>query len=564
MTVFGNIKNFINRGASPVEKAEAQEPQDVAADNGPAKDDEISRYLEISPRYKLIERIGEGAFSKVYKALDCDSGSYIAIKIIDKSHMSLQQVNSVLKEISIMSKITHENVVRLYSFKNSSRYCYLMMELVEGGEIFNQIINYTYFSEELSRHIILQVARGLKYLHEEIGVVHRDIKPENLLFAPIAFQERSKNLQLAARRKSDDNTKVDEGVFIEGLGGAGIGVVKIADFGLSKILWDNNTKTPVGTQGYTAPEILKDESYSKSVDCFSLGCVLYTLLCGFPPFYDNDPKVLAEKVSKGEYCFLNPWWNEVSQSAKDLVSNLLTVDASKRYTIDELLNHPWILQHSDKKSTKAIDYPTQTINKALYQQFNNDTSESLLTPRLEAIKFAFDTSNAVQLKQVQKAPLHGIKISEEEEEDFFSELDSDDSSIDFEEDEELVNSDDDDDDDDLDLTNDKIPILNKKNSLINDFKPIINKPAMVINEPIHFNNNDPLCSLYAHKEKHCQLPKTPIPRGSKPRMFKSSYNMAPKEDDFVMNSIKNFDLKLNASTMLSRRKLAGSEKCGYV
>ena len=100
--------------------------------------------------------------------------------------------------------------------------------------------------------------------------------------------------------------------------------------------------TPCGTVGYTAPEIVKDERYSKSVDMWALGCVLYTLLCGFPPFYDESIQVLTEKVARGQYTFLSPWWDDISKPAQDLVSHLLTVDPERRYTIQQFLNHPWI------------------------------------------------------------------------------------------------------------------------------------------------------------------------------------------------------------------------------
>ena len=135
---------------------------------------------------------------------------------------------------------------------------------------------------------------------------------------------------------------MDEGEFIKGVGAGGIGQIKIADFGLSKVVWDNQTMTPCGTVGYTAPEIVKDERYSKSVDMWALGCVLYTLLCGFPPFYDESIEVLTEKVAKGQFTFLSPWWDDISKSAQDLISHLLDVDPEKRYTIKEFLAHPWI------------------------------------------------------------------------------------------------------------------------------------------------------------------------------------------------------------------------------
>lgn len=114
--------------------------------------------------------------------------------------------------------------------------------------------------------------------------------------------------------------------------------------------------TPCGTVGYTAPEIVKDERYSKSVDMWAMGCVLYTLLCGFPPFYDESIQVLTEKVARGQYTFLTPWWDDISKSAQDLVSHLLTVDPAKRYDIKQFLNHPWI-RESLEETEAAADAP---------------------------------------------------------------------------------------------------------------------------------------------------------------------------------------------------------------
>ena len=157
-------------------------------------------------------------------------------------------------------------------------------------------------------------------------------------------------------RNPNDEDKEDEGAFVQGVGAGGIGRIKIADFGLSKVVWDSQTMTPCGTVGYTAPEIVKDERYSKSVDMWALGCVLYTLLCGFPPFYDESISVLTEKVAKGQYTFLSPWWDDISKPAQDLVSHLLTVDPEKRYTIEQFLQHPWI-RNTNEDTQPAHDAP---------------------------------------------------------------------------------------------------------------------------------------------------------------------------------------------------------------
>lgn len=172
------------------------------------------------------------------------------------------------------------------------------------------------------------------------------------MFSPIPIVP-SKNPKPKA---PEDEDKVDEGEFIKGVGAGGIGKIKIADFGLSKVVWDNQTMTPCGTVGYTAPEIVKDERYSKSVDMWAMGCVLYTLLCGFPPFYDESIQVLTEKVARGQYTFLSPWWDDISKPAQDLVSHLLTVDPAKRYTIRQFLDHPWI-KNSQEPTYAALDAP---------------------------------------------------------------------------------------------------------------------------------------------------------------------------------------------------------------
>jgi serine/threonine protein kinase len=251
-----------------------------------------------------------------------------------------------------MRQLDHPNIVKLIDFSESKQYYYIVLELCPGGELFHQIVRLTYFSEDLSRHTIIQVAKALQYLHEEAGVVHRDIKPENLLFYPTPFVP-TRNPQ---PKGPDDEDKVDEGEFIKGQGAGGIGLIKIADFGLSKVIWDSQTMTPCGTVGYTAPEIVKDERYSKSVDMWALGCVLYTLLCGFPPFYDESIQTLTEKVARGQYTFLSPWWDDISKSAQDLVSHLLTVDPEKRYDINQFLNHPWI-READEPTYSAYDAP---------------------------------------------------------------------------------------------------------------------------------------------------------------------------------------------------------------
>ena len=235
-----------------------------------------------------------------------------------------------------------------------------------------------------------------------------DIKPENLLFYPVPFIP-TRNPK---PRGPEDEDKADEGEFISGLGSGGIGQIKIADFGLSKVVWDSQTMTPCGTVGYTAPEIVKDERYSKSVDMWALGCVLYTLLCGFPPFYDESIQVLTEKVARGQYTFLSPWWDDISKPAQDLVSHLLTVDPDKRYTIEQFLAHPWI-RESNEETYAAADAPPLATPLAVRNKELGGMDYGLMTPGTPGRRADFRSPGAVNLREVFDV---GYAVHRQEEE----------------------------------------------------------------------------------------------------------------------------------------------------
>ena len=408
------------RAPDAVERAEhASAPagleQRARADN--PKDEKL--FEGLSDRFDVLERLGDGTFSNVHRARDVETGREVAVKIVRKFEMAKdasERLNpefrrrnpvtdraNVLKEVQIMRSMDHPSIVRLISFSESDEHYYLVLELLNGGELFEQIVKLTYLSEQLARHVILQVAEGIRYMHEERGVVHRDIKPENLLFEALPI----KPSPTPAPRHPYDEDKMDEGVFTPGIGGGGIGRVKIADFGLSKVVWEDNTKTPCGTVGYAAPEIVRDEIYSKSVDMWALGCVLYTLLCGFPPFYDESINVLTDKVARADYTFLSPWWDDISDSAKDLINHLLCVDPDDRYTIDEFLAHEWCRAGSDTpaaepKQTSTIpqdDVKVEQRDSPLLASLSHHeqlTKDPLVSPHDSIrMRHAFDVTYAV-------------------------------------------------------------------------------------------------------------------------------------------------------------------------
>lgn len=379
--------------------------------------------------FKLITKIGEGAFSKVYRAIPLPTNSnrhiienykQLAVKVINKKELESQKNKvltreQVLKEVVIHKAVSGaENIVTFITFQETSSYYFIVQELLSGGEIFGEIVRLTYFSEDLTRHIIKQLALAVKHMHS-LGIVHRDIKPENLLFEPIKFIP---SVDRKFRRSDDHNTKEDEGQFIIGVGGGGIGLVKLADFGLSKQIFQTNTKTPCGTVGYTAPEVVRDERYSTKVDMWGIGCVLYTMLCGFPPFYNEKIDILTEKISRGEYTFLRPWWDEISNDAKDTVTKLLEVDPEKRYGIDDFLADPWLNKYDCEKNNLSGEK-----KQGYYIHQGYKRNESLIySPAAVVMRDAFDISNAVQrIEQDKKSTAAGTNLKslfENEEETF--------------------------------------------------------------------------------------------------------------------------------------------------
>merc|ERR1711868_294302 len=168
-------------------------------------------------------------------------------------------------------------------------------------------------------------------MHEE-GVVHRDLKPENLLYY-----------------SPDADSKI------------------ISDFGLSKMEESGVMATACGTPGYVAPEVLAQKPYGKAVDVWSIGVIAYILLCGYPPFYDENDANLFEQIKKAEYEFDSPYWDEISDSAKDFINHLMEKSPVKRYTCDEALDHPWI--SGGMASTKDItSHVTANMRKHLAKQ----------------------------------------------------------------------------------------------------------------------------------------------------------------------------------------------------
>ncbi|XP_016303021.1 calcium/calmodulin-dependent protein kinase type 1D isoform X1 [Sinocyclocheilus anshuiensis] len=262
---------------------------------------------DIKEMFEFKEVLGTGAFSEVVLAEERSTGKMFAVKCIPKKALKGKE-SSIENEIAVLRKIKHENIVALEDIYESSNHLYLIMQLVSGGELFDRIVEKGFYTEKDASTLIRQVLDAVNYLHS-MGIVHRDLKPENLLYF-----------------NPQDGSKI-----------------MISDFGLSKMEGTGDVmSTACGTPGYVAPEVLAQKPYSKAVDCWSIGVIAYILLCGYPPFYDENDSKLFEQILKADYEFDAPYWDDISDSAKDFISCLMEKDPTKRYTCEQALRHPWI------------------------------------------------------------------------------------------------------------------------------------------------------------------------------------------------------------------------------
>jgi len=282
--------------------------QDLKADGEKISTSEETVTENVEDVYQVGDELGRGAFSVVKKGTRKNTGEKVALKFIEKKFVKKKHIEQLRREIDIMKKVSHPNVLALKAIHENETHLTLVMELVDGGELFYKIVDRGSFTEKDARNVVKQVCRGVAYLHS-MGVAHRDLKPENLLC-------------------DGDGDKM---------------VIKIADFGLSKIFGAGETlETSCGTPDYVAPEVLTGSSYDNAVDMWSVGVITYILLCGFPPFYATSQNVLFEKILSADYDFPDPEWTHVSDAAKNFIRHLIVKDPENRHTAEKALEDPWL------------------------------------------------------------------------------------------------------------------------------------------------------------------------------------------------------------------------------
>ncbi|XP_044105527.1 serine/threonine-protein kinase DCLK1 isoform X2 [Mustela nigripes] len=262
----------------------------------------------ITERYKVGRTIGDGNFAVVKECVERSTAREYALKIIKKSKCRGKE-HMIQNEVSILRRVKHPNIVLLIEEMDVPTELYLVMELVKGGDLFDAITSTNKYTERDASGMLYNLASAIKYLHS-LNIVHRDIKPENLLV--YEHQDGSKSL-------------------------------KLGDFGLATIV-DGPLYTVCGTPTYVAPEIIAETGYGLKVDIWAAGVITYILLCGFPPFRGSgdDQEVLFDQILMGQVDFPSPYWDNVSDSAKELITMMLLVDVDQRFSAVQVLEHPWV------------------------------------------------------------------------------------------------------------------------------------------------------------------------------------------------------------------------------
>lgn len=272
-------------------------------------------------KLKDAKKLGEGKYGEVYLVIDPQTQTKQAVKIVKKSKLRDWADKIFLQnEIKLHLSFDHPHIVKLFDAFEDKRSHYMLLELMDGGELFDRIVRDGSFSERKAALVIRNVAEALLYLHER-NIVHRDLKPENLLLA-----------------HADDDINL-----------------KLADFGFACECAEP-LYTPCGTLTYIAPEVLVSTPYKTEIDIWSLGVILYTILSGMPPFHGSTDQALIKTVVRGRFGFIGPAWEKISDEAKDLVSKMLVVNQTERITAEGVLNHPWVkdAEHTSDESLSII------------------------------------------------------------------------------------------------------------------------------------------------------------------------------------------------------------------
>ncbi|XP_051945683.1 calcium/calmodulin-dependent protein kinase type II subunit gamma isoform X16 [Xyrauchen texanus] len=346
--------------------------------------------------YQLYEELGKGAFSIVRRCVKKSTAQEYAAKIINTKKLSARDHQKLDREARICRLLKHPNIVRLHDSISEESFHYLVFDLVTGGELFEDIVAREYYSEADASHCISQILESVSHIHQH-DIVHRDLKPENLL--------------LASKMKG--------------------AAVKLADFGLAiEVQGDQQSWFGfAGTPGYLSPEVLRKDPYGKPVDIWACGVILYILLVGYPPFWDEDQHKLYQQIKAGAYDFPSPEWDTVTPEAKNLINQMLTINPAKRITADQALKHPWVCQRSTVASMMHRQETVECLRKfnarrklkgailtTMLVSRNFSACKSLLNKKSDGVKGSTESQNTTEeedMKGRKARKQEIIKITEQ-------------------------------------------------------------------------------------------------------------------------------------------------------
>lgn len=322
--------------------------------------------------------LGLGINGKVVKCSSRQTGQTYALKVLHDNVKARREVDIHWRASGVCRHIV--SIVAVYENTYSGNKCLLVvMECMEGGELFQRIQDRQdgAFTEREAAQIMHEICVAVKYLHD-LDIAHRDLKPENLLYTSPAPNA----------------------------------CLKLTDFGFAKETFVKDTlQTPCYTPYYVAPEVLGPEKYDKSCDIWSLGVIMYILLCGFPPFYSNHGLAISpgmkKRIRTGQYDFPNPEWQNVSDSAKKLIKGMLSVDPTNRLTIDQVMKNTWIAQYTAVPQTPLHTGRVLREGEEIWPEVQEEMTRSLATMRVDYdqmhIKTLDNSNNSLLNKRRKRA-----------------------------------------------------------------------------------------------------------------------------------------------------------------
>uniref|UniRef100_A0A8C7HLR6 Serine/threonine-protein kinase DCLK2 n=1 Tax=Oncorhynchus kisutch TaxID=8019 RepID=A0A8C7HLR6_ONCKI len=331
-----------------------------------------SSITTVLDKYKVGKVIGDGNFAVVKDCVERSTGKEYALKIIDKAKCSGKE-HLIENEVAVLRRVKHPNIIQLIDEVDTPTELYLVMELVKGGDLFDAITSSTKYTERDASVMVFNLAGALKYLHS-MNIVHRDIKPENLLVCEYL-----------------DGTKS----------------LKLGDFGLATVV-EGPLHTVCGTPTYVAPEIIAEAGYGLKVDIWATGVITYILLCGFPPFRseDNLQEDLFDQILVGRLDFPAPYWDNVTDSAKELIGRMLQVNVEARYTAQDILSHPWVTDDNMENNMKM------EVSGKLRTHFNTAPKPSTTTAGVSVIMVRNKTTTfTITTHYLFSGPIHTLSPS---------------------------------------------------------------------------------------------------------------------------------------------------------